>query len=73
MVELLSSSAGTCRVELTFAGGTKSSVDVNYTYGPWVPCGSDPHACGRSTFAMPSVVPIGDQCADAGADSGASK
>jgi hypothetical protein len=72
MIELLSSNAGTCRVELTFAGGTKSSVDINYTSGPWMPCGSDPHGCGQSTFAKQPMVQIGEQCADAGADSGAS-
>lgn len=72
MVELIGS-PGACRVELMFAGGTKTSVDVNFTAGPWMACGSDPHGCGRSTFAEQPVVQIGDVCADAGTDSGASK
>ena len=69
-VELLSGAAGICRVELTFAGGTHSSVEVDFTTGPWQPCGTDPHGCGRSTLAVQPVVPIGDQCTDAGLDSG---
>ena len=73
-VEVLSGgNAGVCRVALTFSGGAKSSVDVSFTLGPWMSCDSDPHGCGRSTFAEQPEMQIGDQCADAGMSSDASK
>jgi hypothetical protein len=45
-VSLQTSDAGTCHVELTFANGATSSVDVEIV-SRWRALGSDPHGCGQ--------------------------
>jgi hypothetical protein len=66
-----STDAGTCSLMLTFASGATSSVDISFT-SIWLPCGSDPKGCGQGLVGTPSVVPLGKQCVDSGADAGAS-
>jgi hypothetical protein len=49
-ITLEANGAGTCHVELTFASGATSSVDLNFT-SEWLACGSDPHGCGEGFVA----------------------
>src|SRR5579872_5998023 len=75
-ITLISNSAGTCHVELTFGSGTVSSVDLDFM-SHWVACGSDPHGCGEGLVAtsadgspyMPISVPA-PTCNDTGLDAG---
>jgi hypothetical protein len=38
--------AGTCHLEVTFANGATSQLDVDFV-SQWRACGSDPHGCGE--------------------------
>ena len=42
---------GTCHVDLTFASGATSSVDVNFM-AKWRALGDDPHGCGQAIFPI---------------------
>jgi hypothetical protein len=50
-VFLQSNGAGICRVELTFASGAKSTIDLKFM-SKWYPFGSDPHGCGQGFVAL---------------------
>ena len=47
--------AGTCHLDVTFADGATSSLEVEFI-SQWRPCGSDPHGCGE---ALIPVTPSG--------------
>ena len=80
-ITLIANDAGTCHVELTFAGGATSSVDLDFS-SVWRACGSDPHGCGEGFIVEDSdgstCGPDGCQASvpepvcDAGLDAGAS-
>src|SRR5262249_11986799 len=54
-IELTSTGAGICHVEVTFGNGTTSSVDVEFV-SEWRACESNPHGYGR---AVVPIVPDG--------------
>jgi hypothetical protein len=60
---------GTCHVTWTYPDGSGSSTDIVFT-PIWEPCGSDPHGCGQGVTSTPSLVQIGNACADSGVDAG---
>jgi len=68
-VVLTSSAAGTCHIELTFAGGGTSAADIDFV-SEWLPCGDDPHGCGQGIVATSHSVSVGPQCVESGVDSG---
>lgn len=45
-IVLMASGAGKCHVDVTFEGGTTSSIDIDFM-SEWIACGSDPHGCGE--------------------------
>jgi hypothetical protein len=50
-INLQTSDAGTCHVELSFASGDTASVDVDIV-SKWRPRGDDPHGCGQEFVAV---------------------
>jgi hypothetical protein len=68
-ITLIANGAGTCHVELTFANGATSSVDVDFM-SEWEACGSDPHGCGQGFIAANTTVSVPEPTCDAVADAG---
>jgi hypothetical protein len=70
-ITLTGNGAGTCHVELTFANGATSSVDVDFMF-ELIACGSDPKGCGQHFVAPTATVSVPEAACNAGPDAGAS-
>jgi hypothetical protein len=57
-VDVQTTDAGTCHVELTFGSGAASSLDVKIV-SRWRALGSDPHGCGQEFVGLTDA---GDPC-----------